>query len=113
MIVPFPAGGAADHAARTVMQSLSQGLGQQIIIDNRGGADGAIAGEAVMRANPDGYTILFATTTGLNAAPTLRKQPPYDPVTAFTPVTLVGKFGGCLRRVGAAFSPVVVANRIV
>ena len=93
MIVPFPAGGAADLAARTVTQALSQGLGQQIIIDNRGGADGAIAGEAVMRANPDGYTILFATTTGLNAAPTLRKQPPYDPVTAFTPVTLVGKFG--------------------
>ena len=93
MIVPFPAGGAADLAARTVMQSLSQGLGQQVIIDNRGGADGAIAGEAVMRANPDGYTILFATTTGLNAAPVLRKQPPYDPVTAFTPVTLVGKFG--------------------
>ena len=93
MIVPFPAGGAADLAARTVMQSLSQGLGQQVIIDNRGGADGAIAGEAVMRANPDGYTILFATTTGLNAAPVLRKQPPYDPVTAFTPITLVGKFG--------------------
>ena len=93
MIVPFPAGGAADLAARTVMQSLSQGLGQQVIIDNRGGADGAIAGEAVTRANPDGYTILFATTTGLNAAPVLRKQPPYDPVTAFTPVTLVGKFG--------------------
>ena len=93
MIVPFPAGGAADLAARTVTQALSQGLGQQVIIDNRGGADGAIAGEAVMRANPDGYTILFATTTGLNAAPVLRKQPPYDPVTAFTPVTLVGKFG--------------------
>ena len=93
LIVPFPAGGAADLAARTVMQALSQGLGQPVIIDNRGGADGAIAGNAVISAAPDGYTILFATTTGLNAAPTLRKQPPYDPVTAFTPVSLVGRFG--------------------
>ena len=93
MIVPFPAGGAADLAARTVTQALSQVLGQPVIIDNRGGADGAIAGDAVSRAAPDGYTILFATTTGLNAAPTMRKQPPYDPVTGFTPISLVGKFG--------------------
>ena len=93
MIVPVPAGGAADLAARTVTQALSQVLGQPVIIDNRGGADGAIAGDAVSRAAPDGYTILFATTTGLNAAPTMRKQPPYDPVTGFTPISLVGKFG--------------------
>ena len=93
MIVPFPAGGAADLAARTVTQALSQVLGQSVIIDNRGGADGAIAGDAVSRAAPDGYTILFATTTGLNAAPTMRKQPPYDPVSGFTPISLVGKFG--------------------
>ncbi len=93
LIVPFPPGGAADLAARIVMQALSAGLGQQIIIDNRGGADGAIAGNAVVSAAPDGYTILFATTTGLNAAPVMRKQPPYDPITAFTPITMVGKFG--------------------
>ncbi len=93
MIVPFPAGGAADLAARTVTQALSQVLGQAVVIDNRGGADGAIAGDVVVRAAPDGYTILFATTTGLNAAPTMRKQPPYDPIKDFTPVTLVGKFG--------------------
>jgi tripartite-type tricarboxylate transporter receptor subunit TctC len=42
---------------------------------------------------PDGYTLLFATTTGMNAAPVLRKQPPYDPITAFTPISMVGKFG--------------------
>ena len=93
MIVPFPPGGAADLAARTVVQALSNGLGQQIIIDNRGGADGAIAGNAVVSSAPDGYTILFATTTGLNAAPVMRKQPPYDPISAFTPITMVGKFG--------------------
>ena len=93
MVVPFPAGGAADLAARTVTQALSQVLGQAVVIDNRGGADGAIAGDVVVRAAPDGYTILFATTTGLNAAPTMRKQPPYDPIKDFTPVSLVGKFG--------------------
>ncbi len=93
LIVPFPAGGSADIAARTVAQALSQGLGQQIVIDNRGGADGAIAAAAVIASPADGYTLFFATTTALNAAPTLRKTPPYDPMTAFTPVSLVGKFG--------------------
>jgi tripartite-type tricarboxylate transporter receptor subunit TctC len=93
LIVPFPAGGAADLTARIVTQALSDTLGQPLIIDNRGGADGAIAGDAVRNAAPDGYTLLLATTTGLNAAPVLRKQPPYDPITAFTPISMVGKFG--------------------
>jgi tripartite-type tricarboxylate transporter receptor subunit TctC len=93
MIVPFPAGGAADLAARIVNQALSDTLGQPLIVDNRGGADGAIAGDAVRTAAPDGYTLLFATTTGMNAAPVLRKQPPYDPITAFTPISMIGKFG--------------------
>lgn len=93
LIVPFPPGGTADITARTVAQALSQGLGQQVVIDNRAGADGAIAGIAVIAAPPDGYTLFFATTTALNAAPTLHKKPPYDPITAFTPISLVGKFG--------------------
>jgi tripartite-type tricarboxylate transporter receptor subunit TctC len=93
LIVPFPAGGAADVAARAVAQALGQSLGQTLVIDNRAGADGAIAGEAVKNAEPDGYTLLFATTTGLNAVPTLRKQPPYNAITDFTPISLVGKFG--------------------
>ena len=93
LIVPFPAAGTADIAARTVAQALSQGLGQQIIVDNRGGADGAIAGAAVISSAPDGYTLFFATTTALNAAPALHKTPPYDPVAAFTPISVVGKFG--------------------
>lgn len=93
MIVPFPPAGAADMTARIVMKALSEDLGQSIIIDNRGGADGAIAGMATINSPADGYTLLFATTTGMNAAPTMRKVPPYDPLTAFTPITLVGKFG--------------------
>jgi tripartite-type tricarboxylate transporter receptor subunit TctC len=93
LIVPFPAGGTADVSARTIAQALSQGLGQQIIVDNRGGADGAIAANAVIASPPDGYTLFYATTTALNAAPTLRKTPPYDPLTAFTPISVTGKFG--------------------
>lgn len=93
MIVPFPPAGAADVTARIVAKALSEDLGQPIIVDNRGGADGAIAVVAVINSLPDGYTLLFATTTGMNAAPTMRKVPPYDPLTALTPISLVGKFG--------------------
>lgn len=76
MIVPFPPAGAADLTARIVMKALSEDLGQPVIIDNRGGADGAIAGMATINSIADGYTLLFATTTGMNAAPTMRKIPP-------------------------------------
>jgi tripartite-type tricarboxylate transporter receptor subunit TctC len=92
MVLQFPAGGIADAVARIVAQSLSQTLGQPVIVDNRPGADGAIAGEAVMKAAPDGYTLLFATNSTLSAVPTLRKNPPYHPVTDFTPISMVGRF---------------------
>ncbi|MFM2066060.1 MAG: hypothetical protein RLZZ584_969 [Pseudomonadota bacterium] len=93
LIVPFPAGGSADLAARAVAQPLGQELGQAIIVDNRAGADGAIAAEAVSRSPADGYTLLFATNTAMLAVPTLRKAPPYDPLADFTPVSLLGRFG--------------------
>ena len=63
LMVPFPAAGNADIAARTVAQALSQGLGQQNIVDNRSGAGGAVAGTAVIGSAPDGHTLFFATTT--------------------------------------------------
>jgi tripartite-type tricarboxylate transporter receptor subunit TctC len=93
MVVPFPPGGAADLTARVVSQPLSVALGQPVVLDYKAGADGAIAGNDVRQAAPDGYTLLFGTNTGMCAAPVLRKNPPYDPLADFTPVAMVGKFG--------------------
>ena len=93
LIVPFPPGGSADLAARVVALPLSQALGQSIVIENKAGADGLIAGDLVAKAPPDGYTLLFATSTGINAAPAMRKSVPYDPIADFTPIGRVGTFG--------------------
>ena len=91
-VVPFPPGGTADVAARIIAQPISQALGQQLIIDNRPGGDGAVAGTLVMKAAPDGYTLFLGTNSAMSAVPTLRRNPPYDPATDFTPISFVGKF---------------------
>ncbi len=79
LIVPFAAGGGLDGAARLVAQGLSERLGQQIVIDNRGGAGGIIGMELAARAAPDGYTLLMSHV-GLTAMPGLHKKLPFDPV---------------------------------
>jgi tripartite-type tricarboxylate transporter receptor subunit TctC len=88
LIVPFPPGGAADVMARGMAQRMGQELGQQIIIDNRGGAGGTTAAEAAAKSPADGYTLFFGTmgTQAINAAlyPKLR----YDPLKDFAPISL-------------------------
>ncbi len=92
IIVPFPAGTATDLVARVLGQSVSTAIGQSVLIDNKGGADGAIGAAEVMNAAPDGYTVLLATNSPMSAVPALRKNPPFDPVTDFAPVTDVGRY---------------------
>ena len=92
LVVPFPPGAATDTLARVYAQAISSSLGQPVLVENKAGADGAISATEVMRAAPDGYTLLFATNSPMAAAPALKKNPPYDPVTDFTPITDVGRY---------------------
>lgn len=87
MLIPYPPGGGVDAIMRPFAQLLSARLGQQIIIDNRGGAGGSIAMEATARAAPDGYTIVAAITAQLAINPALYKSLPYDAIKDFAPIT--------------------------
>ena len=88
LIVPFPAGGAADYMARGMAQRLGAEIGQQVIIDNRGGGGGIPAVEAAARAPADGYTLLFATMGTQAINPALYSKLRYDPVRDFAPISL-------------------------
>ena len=91
LIVPFPAGvGALDLLSRGISQHVAESVGQPVIVDNRTGASGAIGAEAVARSAPDGYTILMGVTTTHAINPALNPKLTYNPVTDFTPISLVG-----------------------
>ena len=92
LVLQFPPGGSTDAVARILAQTMTTSLGQPVLVENRPGADGAIAGEYVARAEPDGYTFFLASNTPMMQVPLLKKNPPYDPVKSFTPVSLVGRY---------------------
>ncbi len=89
-VIPFGPGSITDTLARLLANDLSPGLGQPMVIVNRGGADGAIGATEVKRSAPDGYTLLFASNSPIPVAPLLRKEPPYDPIADFTPISFLG-----------------------
>ena len=91
MIVPFPAGTATDMAARMLGQQLSASLGQPFVIDNKPGAGGSIGAMEVVRAAPDGYTLLFGSNSALSSNVALLKNMPYDPGKDFTPIAGFGE----------------------
>jgi tripartite-type tricarboxylate transporter receptor subunit TctC len=89
LIVPFPAGGGVDAVGRIVAEKLSAALGQQVIVDNRGGAAGVLGTRVAAKAAPDGYTLVMSHTGTTAINPTLYANPGYDPRKDFSPVGLI------------------------
>src|SRR5471030_745983 len=89
VIVPFPPGGGNDILARAMSARLTESLGQQFIVDNRGGAGGLIGGQLAATADPDGYTLFLGSMGGLAHNPALRPNLPYNPARDFAGVTLL------------------------
>ncbi|MGZ8212587.1 MAG: Bug family tripartite tricarboxylate transporter substrate binding protein [Burkholderiales bacterium] len=87
MLVPYPPGGGLDLPGRAVSEKFAQQTGKQLVLDNRGGAGGLIAGEIVANANPDGYTLLLASNGQISIAPALYPKMPYNPARDLVPVT--------------------------
>ena len=92
LIVPFGPGSTTDTISRIVAQHLGNALSQSIIIENKPGANGAIAAAYVARAAPDGYTLLMSTNSPHSSNPALFKNLAYDPVKDFAPITRTGSF---------------------
>jgi tripartite-type tricarboxylate transporter receptor subunit TctC len=90
LVVPFAAGSGTDAVARITAQMLGEALKGSVIVDNKAGANGVIAAEAVAKAAPDGYTLFMTTNTTHSANPSLFKRLPYDPVKDYTPVSRMG-----------------------
>ena len=89
MVVPWPAGGPSDLVGRELAQRMSAVLGQTIVVDNKGGANGVPGADAVAKAAPDGYTLMFHNLTSHVTNPAIYKALPYDTVKDFAPITQV------------------------
>lgn len=90
IVVTFAAGGASDIVARVVAEPLARLLGQPVVVDNKPGAGGTIGGLEVVRAAPDGYTLMLSNSTPTSIGPFTVPKPPYDPVKQFTHVAMLG-----------------------
>src|SRR6476646_4262915 len=102
LVVADSAGGAPDQLARMLAEKLSAGLGQQVVVDNRAGAGGALGAEMAAKSAPDGYTLLMTTSAIYAILPNLRKNLPYDPVKDFVPIS----------RIATASNVLVVNNEL-
>jgi len=91
LMVPAPAGGPTDIVGRLIGQMLSEQIGQQVIVENRGGAGNTIGTAAVAKARPDGYALVVGSPSALSISPNLYKKIPYDPVTDFTPIGMAAR----------------------
>lgn len=89
LVIPFAAGGSTDVVGRIVAERMSQELGQQVVVQNVGGAGGSLGAQQVAQAEADGYTILMGTVATHALNPLILKQKPYDPVADFAPVSLL------------------------
>ena len=107
MIVPFPPGGGNDTLARIVAAKISAALGQQVVVDNRGGANGVIAMRAAARAAPDGYTIVFANTSSTTINLALNPNAGYDTKKEFVPIGMFAAAG-----IGIIAHPSFPANNV-
>ena len=91
IVVPFPPGGGTDTGARIVAQKLSVKWGQPVVIENRGGAAGQVGADYVVKARPDGYTLMVGNIGTQSINPALYKKMAYDPDTAFAPISLIAE----------------------
>jgi tripartite-type tricarboxylate transporter receptor subunit TctC len=107
IIVPTPAGGPVDVIARLVANYLTTALAEAAVVDNRPGAGNTIGSKEAARAEPDGYTLLYSSVSGLVLAPMLQKNAGYDPLTSFDPIALVAQSSNLL-----VVHPSVPANTV-
>ena len=110
LVIPFAPGGSTDTSARLIAQKLGDALGQPVVVENRAGAGGTVGSDFVAKSAPDGYTVVVGTTGTLGINPSLYRKLPYDPQTAFEPVSLLSR--GALTLVVNSALPVTTVREL-
>ena len=107
LIVPFPPGGQTDNVSRQLAVKLTPILGEQLVIDDRGGAAGTLGSNEAAHAKPDGYTLVMVTSSTHAVNPTAMKNIPYDAVRDFAPISVVG-----IGPIAVSAHPIVPAKNV-